>query len=764
MRLASVLALAVLAGMTFASSLAEDLRLDPVASSEGSPLQGPETVRGSARFRWLVDLGAESLVASPRPLAGNGNPIVVSVPGAAYVFAVGPDGSLQRRKRLAADPSAPYGMAVTAAGVAVASKEGSVAIWTFSPGRDLSLKWRRNLGERATSVAWDGGDSVFVATWRNRLVALSAIDGRPLWTADVGGRAEAPAVVEGRDVFVATKAKSLLRLDGATGAVRWRVALPGVALHPPVLFGRKPRLALCGTWDGQLLACDTLTGQVRWSASLAAKLAGAPVASGELVAAVTADGAVRAYDPDGRPQWTAPGSADGPATLLFQSPAGGGPRVLAVSKILVGMDLVTGAHVADYPKGAVEDLRRRFADAMLEGVKTYSEGEKRALLEEEAFDISGPLFGPACLVGPHVAFGTEDGWAYLFDASTLRARARYRAGQPCSGLPVLAAGRVLAVAAEDVFGLDPTTGRVLWKRTLGADAGRITGEGTLGIIAGGRVHALEPVDGIPQWTLPGRFRSVAPPAAAGPGEAHTTPWLADDGEGNLRALWPPGRLGEEPLPAGGDLLPVQAASGRSWIAASREGKVWAVAWEQGSGAGPSGGRLVKTWEKSFDERLVEVRLAGGRMALRSEAGSLVGFDDSLQESWRLPLASDDRFEMIPQAASLLILGGTQLRVHDWVSGELRFQWRVDSSAVGADLRGRSLLWLDRFGGAHRVDIQDRRVLETTDLGEPLAAAAPTRDGFLVTTAAGEVGFVEMGDREPIGAAGRGQALNGGEGQ
>jgi hypothetical protein len=69
------------------------------------------------------------------------------------------------------------------------------------------------------------------------------------------------------------------------------------------------------------------------------------------------------------------------------------------------------------------------------------------------------------------------------------------------------------------------------------------------------------------------------------------------------------------------------------------------------------------------------------------------------------------------------------------------------------------VWLDRSGGAHRVDIQGGVVLDTTDLGELLAAATRTRDGFLVTTAAGEVGFVEVADRQPAAAAGQGHALD-----
>jgi outer membrane protein assembly factor BamB len=728
-----------------------NLRRNAVAMGLAFLLCARDTAAGPIRFRWLVDLGAESLAAAPRTAGASERSIAISVPGAAYLFSVGPDGSLQKQKRLAADASAPYGVAAPDAGMALASKEGSVGLWAFSPGGDASLRWRRELGERATSVGWDGGDLVLVATWRNRLVALSATDGQSLWTADIAGRADAPAVVEGRDVFVATKAKTLFRIDAATGGIRWKVGLPGLVLHPPVLLGEKPRLVLCGTWDGQLLAYDALTGQVRWSVALPAKLAGAPVAGPGLVAAITAEGTVHSYDLAGRPRWVQPGSSEGAATLLLQSPGGSAPRLLVVSKVLVALDLATGERVADYPKAAVEQLRRRFADAMLEGVKTYSEGEKQALLEREAFDVSGAPFGPGHLVGSRVAFGTEDGWAYLFDASSLRPLARYRAGQPCSGGPVLAGGRVLAVAGEEIFGLDPSTGRVLWKKILGADAGRITGESTLGIVAGGRVNALDPKDGVLQWSLRGRFRSVAPPAPTAPGESSTGPWLADDGEGNLRAIWPSGRLGGEALPAGGDLLPVEATSARSWVAATREGKVSSVTWEEEPGT--SGGRLVEAWQRTFDERLSEVRFAGGRLVVRSEAGSLVGFDESHQEIWRLRLSSEDRFELVPQAASLLVLGVAELRVHDWVSGEPRFQWKVGSPAVGANIRGRALLWLDRSGAAHAVDMQDGRLLDTTDLGGPLAAAAPTGDGFLVITAAGEAGLVEAAG-EPVAAAGR----------
>ncbi len=723
-----------------------------------SPSSAAEAPPGSVRLRWLADLGAESLVASPRTASAGGRPLTVPVPGSAYVFGVASDGSLERRKRLAADPSAPYAVAVTDNSLALVGKEGSVQLWSLPPSGDLSLRWKRELGERATSVGMGSDDSVFVATWRNQLVALSATDGRSLWTADIGGRAEAPAVVDGNDVFLATKAKALVRIDAATGGVRWKVGLPGVALHPPVVLGGTARLVVCGTWDGQLLAYDALTGRLRWSVPLSAKLAGTPLAGPGLVAAVTADGAVHAYDPaSGQARWTEPESSEGPATMVLSRSPGRGvaPNLLVISKRLVALDLASGTQLAEYPKGAVQDLRRRFADAMLEGVKTYSEGEKHALLEQAAFDLAGAPFGPARVVGPDLIFGTEEEWVYLFDASTLRPLARYHGGQPCSRPPLLAADRVLAVAGEEVLGLDSATGRTLWKRTLGAAATATSVGATVGIVAAGRAHALHPADGVLQWSVRGRFRSVAPPEPAAPGKPVTVPWLADDGEGNLRALWPSGRLGE-PLPVAGELLAILPSWEGSWVVATREGKVFGIAWDEpssGSGGPPTEGRLVKRWEQSFDERLAEVRLVERRLVVRAESGTLVGFDEARQEIWRLHLSGEERFEIAPRAASLLISSAAELRVHDWLSGEMRLQWKVESPAVGADVRGTSLLWLDRSGRAYRVDIPERRLLESADLGVPLAAATATPDGFLVTTAAGEVGLVE------VGAGGQGAAAN-----
>ncbi len=709
-----------------------------------------------AHVRWLVELGAESLAPTPRSAAPAAVPVVVSVPGAAYLFDRGSDGRLRKRARLAADSAAANGVAVAGEGLALADRLGTVSLFAVSPQASIALRWRRELGERVTSIGWDGGPLVLAATWNGRLTALSAQDGRTRWSTDIGGRAEAPAVRRGDDVLVATKTPTLLRIDARTGAVRWRVSPGGVVLHAPSLVEEPFPLVLCGTWDGQLSAYQTLTGRLSWSVPLGARLAGAPFVAPGLVAVVTEDGAVRGYDLSGHALWTAPGAALGPATLLWQEPIGAAPRLLSVSRLLVGLNPLTGERLADYPRGAVDELERRFADAMLEGEKTYSAAEKRALQEQEAFEIAGPLFGPARLVSAagaadELTFGTEEGWAYLFDASSLRPLARYHAGPPVSGAPRLLGGRVVASVGEDVYALDPRTGAVAWRRTLGGEPTVTAGGTALAVCAGGRVSALAAEDGALAWSLKGELRFVTPALPGGEPEASAVPWLVDDGEGGLRALVPPGRFVGDALPVGGDLLAVVATGPRSWLAATHAGALIGVTWEEATG-------LVEAWRKELGEPLVEVQLAAGRALLRSAGGTLASLDLATREEvWRLALAADDRVLVSPRSGALLLLGRDALRVLDAGSGELKHEQKLELPALAAEVRGELppavglpagdgvLRWLDRLGRAHETRLGDGRAT-TTDLGTTLADAAPVEGGFLVATAAGEAAMVVF-DRE-----------------
>ncbi len=745
--------------------------LAPAAFAQVPAASGAGAERPVAHLRWLAELGAESLSAAPRPGAVAGAPLVVSIPGAAYVFDRESDGRLRKRARLPADSAAANGLAVNGAELALADKLGTVSVWSVPATGDLRLRWRRELGERVTSIGWDGGPLVFAATWAGRLTALSAADGTSKWSVDLGGRAEAPAVADGSAVYVATKARSLLRIDTRTGVVRWRAALPGVALHRPAFLkerspgvggnspSEKARFVLVGSWDGQLVAFDVLTGRSAWSTPLGAKLASAPLAAPGLVAVVTADGAVRGYDLAGHALWAAPGAADGPATLFWQESAGTAPRLLSVSRLLVGLSPSTGERSTDYPGGALAELQRRFADAMLEGEKTYSGAEKQALQEQEAFEIAGPLFGPARLFADgsrsSLAFGSEEGWAYAFDAATLRPFARYHAGPPAQGAKHLVGERVVATAGENVYGLDAQTGVVAWQRTVGGDPD-VTSDGpTLAVRAGARVSALAAADGSLAWSLKGSSRFLAPALVTDEPQPSVIPWLADDGAGNLRALVAPGRFVGDPLPIDGELLAVLATGARTWLVATRVGKLTCVAWDD---AAVPVGRLVSVWEQTWPEPLAEVQVAAGRALLRSVGGSLASVDlATQQQSWQLSLAKDDRVVVRPRSGAVLVLAKDALRVYDSGTGVLKHQQALALPALAADVRGElppalglpfgggELRWLDRLGRAQRAPLGGERAA-ATDLGVALSDAAPVEEGFVVTTAAGEVAMVEF-DRE-----------------
>ncbi len=91
--------------------------LAPTALAQEPATSAAETAaRPVAHVRWLVELGAESLLAAPRPGAITSAPLVVSVPGAVYVFDRESDGRLRKRARLPADSAAANGLAVERVG------------------------------------------------------------------------------------------------------------------------------------------------------------------------------------------------------------------------------------------------------------------------------------------------------------------------------------------------------------------------------------------------------------------------------------------------------------------------------------------------------------------------------------------------------------------------------------------------------------------------------------------------------------------------
>ena len=683
------------------------------------------------RLKWLSDLGAESIAAGEStPRAGQDSLIAVA-PGAAYSFALDSDGSLRKLNKLAADSSIPYGAATSGDAVVLAASDGSVSLWRALE----ALQWRKQLGERVMSVGWNGGDTVLVATRSGRLLALASTDGGEVWTVDIGGRAEGAPVRDGASVFVATKSNILFRIDAATGKIRWKVELPGPALHPPVVAGEDPRRVLSGTWNGHLVAFDVSSGAPLWSVDLPDRLAGAPVAGDDFVAAVTSDGTVRAYELSGELRWKTARAASGAAGLLIHE------KLLVISNVLKALDLATGEPLADYPEGAVHDLKQRFLDAMIEGEKIFTKTEKTAIIERESFPISGRLFGEARLQDDTILFSTEDGWIYLFGASSLRPLSRYRAGQRVYDRPLLSSQTVVAASSDEIFGLDPGSGQILWRRTLGEVKKLAAGAGVLGVIAEDHLSVLDLSSGTRRWRAPGEFQSVC-----APGTAKGSFWLVVSAEDRLELFDLFGNLVGEPFDIGGVIVSAVSTGARRWAVATKDGRLLGVSQPEPYGASDGNeddedhNRLRTRWEVLLDEPVRGMSVAADTLLVESEGGYLAGLAElDGQELWRLPLDEGARYQLEPGTSTMVLFDADTLRVYDLASGEPAFEQELTSPAVGVVLQGNRLLWLDRSGRAHRTSLMEGDI-ESNDLGAPLEQAFSIAAGFVVTTTAGEVGL------------------------
>jgi hypothetical protein len=262
------------------------------------------------------------------------------------------------------------------------------------------------------------------------------------------------------------------------------------------------------------------------------------------------------------------------------------------------------------------------------------------------------------------------------------------------------------------------------------------------------LSVLNAATGAVEWTLRGRFRSVAPPL----GSAEAVPWLVDEGEAGLRAMLPSGLAAGEPLALGGDLLPLVPAGPRAWVAARREGRVVLVSWD--------GARLATAWAVTLDGHITDAQADGAAAVLHLETGALVGLDlASGAETWRLPLETGDRYRLAADAGALLVLGARTLRVHDLATAATRTVQPLAVPAAGGEVRGTSMRWLDRYGRAYRAQ-RGGIATASGDIGLPLAAAAPVAGGFVVTTAAGEIGFVEWVDSEEAATAASASQMGG----
>lgn len=674
-----------------------------------------------------------------------GRMIPAVVPGTLYVLRVDENGAIVKRRALACDPSPVYGVAIRSSGIAVAVAQGGVELWRFTSANDLTRSWSRDLGERITSIQWDGGERVLAATWDGRLHALNRSGGERLWSADLGGRADAPPLPLDATVFVATKAKVLHALVARSGAERWRVPLPAPVIHP-LAVGGSPDVVFLATWDGQLLAIDASTGRTRWARNLSGRAAGAPFVLSDAVAVVTADGSVTCYDLDGESRWQTRNVAEGPADLkLVHSDLG--TRLLVVSGTIAALDPLRGTRLTEYPAGAIEALKNRFLEAMIEGEKRYSETEKQLLIEERAFALSGRLHGKATLDGEALVFGTDEGWIYVFEGSSLKPLWRYRSSRASVGPQRLLDDRLLVCAGHEVFAFDSRTGRSLWRRNVGAVVERLGGSARPSVIAGGRLSAIESETGTIEWRTKEKYDVVAEAIDPEP-EPSSPSWITGDDAGVLRALVSSGNPVGKALALDEPLLDIVPVEPGAWLVVTRSGRLARVVWN----VIPTM-RLAQEWEMTIEEKPSEVALAGESLLVRGENHAL-GIDLALRrETWRVAVAPNDRVRLASDRRSVLVCGERDVQALSIENGRSMISRSTSGTALAADWKEGWLVWLDPYGHAYRSSASDPQVLAAFDLGAPVERAEALAGGFVITSRIGEVGFIEVAaDERPSSSA------------
>jgi outer membrane protein assembly factor BamB len=714
------------------------------APSSAQTISGP--LPPSFRLAWLAEPGAESHEAGELPTSWRGRLIPAVVPGTLYVLRVGEDGTIVKRRALACDPSPVYGVSIHASGVAVAGMQGDVELWRFTSANDLALSWSQALGERITSIRWDGGARVFAATWDGRLHALDRTGGARLWSADLGGRADAPPLLLDSTVYVATKANDLHALVALSGAERWRVSLPAPVIHPLAVGGSPPDMVFCVTWDGQLLAINADTGKVRWTQNLSGRAAGAPFVVWDTVAVVTADGSVTCYDFTGETRWQARNVAEGPAELKLAH-SDSGSRLLVISGTLAALDPSRGTRLTEYPAGAIEALKNRFLEAMIEGEKRYSETEKQRLIEERAFALSGRLHGTASLAENALVFGTDEGWIYIFNGSSLNPLWRYRSGRASIGPLRLAEDRLLVCAGHEVFAYDARAGRFLWRRNVGGAVEWLGGGAKPIVIAGGRLSAFAAETGTIAWRTKEEYDVVA---AALDHEQEQTPacWIAGNDKGELRALTSSGNpIGKE-LALFEPLLGIVPMEPKAWLVVTRSGRLLHVVWN----AAPTA-HLAQEWEMTIEEKPSAFDLEGDFLLARGENYAF-GIDLALRrEAWRVAVMPNDRVRLSSNRNAVLVCGGRDLRVLSIKNGQDVISHPTTGPALAADWKEGWLVWLDPNGHAYRSSASDAQGIAAFDFGAPLEQAEAVAGGFVVTSRVGEVGFIEVAlDERPSSSA------------
>lgn len=289
----------------------------------------------------------------------NSQPAVVGA--AVYVFF---GGSLVALERGSGEPrwTAEVGHD---SGTAPAVHDGTVyaTVWNGGPDVDRGLaavdaasgevRWRGVTDLDLTTAPTVTGDGVFAGGgYRTLTVSAFDHDGTERWRRELGEYASTPAVDDGTVYYGAGE---VVALDAATGDVRWRHSTDGGTTVPPTVAGG---VLFVGSEDGTLYALDAGDGSERWTVDVGRTVRRSPAVTGERVVVPTDDGVV-AYDHEGGERWRAPQLAS------VTAPAVAGDTVyVGYGRTLYALAVEDGSR-----RWTFETRERTYTDVILAGIR-----------------------------------------------------------------------------------------------------------------------------------------------------------------------------------------------------------------------------------------------------------------------------------------------------------------------------------------------------------------------------------------------------------
>jgi hypothetical protein len=195
------------------------------------------------------------------------------------------------------------------------------------------------------------------------------------------------------------------------------------------------------------------------------------------------------------------------------------------------------------------------------------------------------------------------------------------------------------------------------------------------------------------------------------------------------------------LEAGGETLPPVSLD-NAWIVGTRAGSLSSVGMAAATDPPSAEARVETRWSAAIGEPILEMRAASPCLVLRSQAGELLGFDPSTREvRWRQKLLPG--LPWTTSAGELHTYQAGQLKIYDACSGSLVSAHKAEAPPLAMSRRDTARAWIDANGKLHRSGVTPDAEFVQWEVGVWPTQAVSADVGFVIKTAAGEVGVIEL---------------------